>query len=170
MALTEQLRKSLTLYVDESYDPYGSAYDGFSGLFEDSGRENLLMMFNTAELKEAVKQPQESFAQMLLRKIDESSMTDPECYRAAGIHRSVLSAVRSKGTKPSKKTIFKFAIALRLPLEETEKLLSLADHAIDHSKRFDLTVKFFIERGIYKTDEIDDGLVFMGETALFSEA
>lgn len=116
-------------------------------------------MTSAANLDEMLSQIDESFAEMLIRKIDEKHMTDAECYKRANIDRRLFNKIKNNAAyKPGKQTVLAFAIALRLTLDETRDMLMKAGYALSHSNKADIVVEYCIMTGNYNIMEINQVL------------
>ena len=143
-------RRRLEALAEESY---------FEAALAPMPPETICESYSGQSLEEALGQMDESFSEMLLRKIDESGMTDAQCYKKANIDRKLFSKIRSdKFYKPSKPTVLAFAIALELPLAQMQERLSKAGFTLSHSSKFEIIVEYFVERGNYNVYEINEAL------------
>lgn len=107
-------------------------------------------------LSDVVDQIDETFTEKLFRFIKEKNMLDTEVYKRANMTRQHFSKIRSDNDyQPKKETVVGLAIALRLNIDETEDLLNAAGYTLSFSRKFDLIIRYHIERKIYDLYEIN---------------
>lgn len=170
LATSSKLFSDIAQYIDDNYVAQREAYFSNRNVFEESAclaPMSVEAIENTGELSDIVITLDESFSQMLLRKIDEKGMTDSECYKKANIDRKLFSKIRSNPDyKPSKPTVIAFCIALELSLAETNEMLLKAGFALSHSNKFDVIIEYFIKRGNYNIFEINEALFAFDQSLL----
>lgn len=144
----EQLRQQLAGYIEENYQEPEPVTIHYS-----------IYLDYKAAIEKRLAKHEETFAEMLFRKINEKGMTDAQCYKKAHLNRKLFSKFRTDPYyHPSRDTVFALGIALELPLEEFKDFLGKACYAFTDSHKEDVIVTFFIEKGIYDLYLINEAL------------
>ena len=117
-------------------------------------------------IKERLEKKNESFSEMVMRKIYEKNIGKVECYKAANVNKNIFSKITKEIQRdvkkdgslyiyhPDKKIVLAFIIALKLNHSEAEELMNKAGFAFTSSPQ-DVIVQLFIEKGIYDIDYVN---------------
>lgn len=107
-------------------------------------------------LAERLSRLDESFAQTVLRLIDERGLRDATVYKRANMSRQLFAKIRRDDNyRPTKKTACALAFALRLPYEDALVLLSRAGFTLSHSSKFDVIVEYCLLNNIYDINQVN---------------
>lgn len=137
--IDRKLRESIAAYIAENY----------SDTYVDSS--------NYCQQKGSVAA--ETFSEMVLRKMEERGFGSEETYRKANVSREQFAQICNDWKyKPSKATAIACALALELPLDETQTLLRTAGYWLSHAFKFDLIIEYFIEHQDYNVFTINEAL------------
>lgn len=107
-------------------------------------------------LAERLSRLDESFAQTVLRLIDERGLRDATVYKRANMSRQLFAKIRRDDNyRPTKKTACALAFALRLPYEDALALLSRAGFTLSHSSKFDVIIEYCLLNNIYDINQVN---------------
>ena len=137
----------------------GAAPEAFAAAFGGEAVCAALSAAAPRELDYLLSNLDASFSETLLALIDERGMTDAEVYHRANLSRQLFSKIRSnRAYRPTKPTAVALAVALELDPRQTQDLLSRAGLALSRSSKFDVIVRFFLERGVHDVFRINEAL------------
>ena len=159
-APSQELLSDIRRFIESAYkkEPGKPAHSGWfhhpEPLTEEEPEEPA-----AESVEEAVSMAHSTFAESVLEEIDRHGMTDVDCYKKANLDRKLFSKLRSdRDYRPSKLTAVRLALALELPLRQTQKLLGKAGYALSDSSTADIIIQFFIRRQNFDLFEINDAL------------
>lgn len=171
-ALFDQVRE----YIDDGYVDASPHMRGrLQRLAEEPwlGAASAPMTMDAAaprELDELLDDLDASFSETLLALIDDRGLTDAQVYHRANLSRQLFSKIRgNRAYRPTKATAVALAVALELDLDQTQDLLGRAGLALSRSSRFDVIVRFFLERGIHDVFRMNEVLFAYDQPLLGSQ-
>ncbi|MBV1756486.1 MAG: hypothetical protein KMY55_01460 [Dethiosulfatibacter sp.] len=109
------------------------------------------------------------FFSLLTKFIDRAGLTEPQFYSRACISTAVFSNMRRDDYTPSKASVLKSIIGLKLNYTDASALLEKAGYTFVWSDTKDLTIVFCIMNEVYNPIEVDELLTSIGENTLFSQ-
>lgn len=165
----DSLTKELDIYIKQNYRTEGFELKDFFDAIGD-GRtfaSGAHIGGSKGALDFLLKKLELSFSEKLMNLIESKGRKPADVYTKAGLTKAHFSKIKAdKGYHPTKETALAFAIALHLDIDETADLLKRAGYSLSHSSESDLIVEFFIDRGIYSIDEINNQMYMRGHKPL----
>ncbi len=135
------------------YEVMRQYLDKHFGLVETMMHKSIYENLSVGSVLEKVDK---SFSETVLERIQKQGKEEHEVYKKANIDRKHFSKIRSnKDYKPKKTTAIALGIALELSLDDFNDLLEKAGFVLSSSSKFDLIVRYFVERKIYDLFEIN---------------
>ena len=123
---------------------------------------------NERSINDYLDKQDKTFQERLFFYIDSKGYNDTDVYLKAHLDRRLFSKIRSNvDFKPSKKSAISLCFGLMLKIDEALDLLSRAGYTLSNSSKFDLIVKYFLEKEEYDIDVLNQILYDYGLDTLY---
>ena len=132
---------------------------------EEKPRDNISKM-----LREYLKNNSKPFNAYLSEVIDKKGLTDPQVYKRSGISKETFHKIMTGKVKPKRQTVAVLAIGMEMSEDEAEKLYEAAGYKLGWSEKCDVIIRFFIERGQYDIETVNDMAVAVCGHPLIGES
>lgn len=173
--LSEKLVQNVASYIDDHYiEIYEKKMSQEVASFEHRMRQSWAIekadkcmpapcasapVARSLSLDDYLKEQDAGFTETLLRMIDKKGCKDSVVYKKANLSKQHFSKIRNNPDyKPTKQTAIALALALELNVRETNDLIGRAGYTLSNSSKFDLIIRYFIEKHIYNIVEINIAL------------
>lgn len=141
MIMTEILIAELNEFIKTNYAPC------------------VFYQMSNVPIDELEKQLEDTFSVAVLKIMEESGEAAVDFYKRANIDRKLFSKMKNDvNYKPSKETAILIALALHLNMADCQNLLGKAGYCLSRSSLDDVIVAFFIKKGIFDIDLINEAL------------
>jgi len=156
--LSIELLHEIQKYIDENFveESIEGFYDVDSSIRYCASSSACHVAEGLDDLREKLSNVDESFSQMLTKKIDAVGMTDADCYHKAQLNRSHFNKIKNDSNYHiQKETVFALALALSLNRVEADKFLAKAGYAFSPSSKTDLIIAYCINKRIFDVIEVN---------------
>lgn len=139
-------------------DVLGSNFDEIFRIFSEHSRKTAPVEEPT-RLEDFLEDTSETFSECMLRLIGEKHYKDVDVYNRVHMDRKLFNKIKKTANyQPTKRTALALAIALKLDYCETQDFIGRAGFTMTHANKRDIIVEFFIRKGRYDIDEINQAL------------
>jgi hypothetical protein len=158
--LSQEFREELDNYILLHYRPEGAKIKNFNDDEKPPASAGMALgaiaSLISSELYKRVARLGATFSEKLMWWIKKQGRKPVEVYSSIDISKEHFAKIRNNPQyHPTKGTALAFAIALHLNMDDTQDLLKRAGYVLTDSSKSDVIVMCFLEKGIYKIDEIN---------------
>ena len=124
-----------------------------------------------SEVKKADSEATEAeavdFPVILKSAIKNSTVKQNKLYRKANIEKNAFARLKNNsGKQPTKEAVLALAAALEMTVQQADKFLTDCRYPTDNSNKQYVILKYFLEKGIYNVNIINQILFYFNEEQL----